>query len=114
MSPRAAYLLMFYALQVAYEEEKTPAVREFLTDANPFLFLDRLSADPSVYDDFSKRFLSEMGEDEVTAEQALSFVREYLLSIDPVVASEFSRIADKNSWNEAAATVAPNHAPDSE
>lgn len=50
-----AFVAMFYALDSAYDGDSA-RLREYLCDANPFLFRDEGSADPSVFEAFKSDY----------------------------------------------------------
>ena len=43
------YCMVFYVLDTEWDENKNPQLGEFLSGANPFLFDDIGSADPTIY-----------------------------------------------------------------
>lgn len=73
-----AFVSMFYALDVAFKKNGTERLRSFLSEANPFLWKDKGSADPAVYEEFSKSFGERFGIQGATPEEARLFVRDYL------------------------------------
>lgn len=46
------FSMIFYALDSVWEDTKDFELGQFLSSANPFLFLDIGSADPAIYADF--------------------------------------------------------------
>lgn len=70
----------------------------FLSDANPFLFSDRGSADPAVLDEFEKDF-DENFSTSPSLSESLAFVRAYLSRQDnPVLLNEFNSKIDEATW----------------
>ena len=76
------YLCVFFTLEFASEQMACPgdALREFLSDANPFLWADKGSADPAIWIEFEHAFSSRFPDGDCTDEASLAFVREYLAS----------------------------------
>ena len=76
------YLCVFFALEYASEQMACPgdALREFLGDANPFLWADKGSADPAIWIEFERAFSSRFPAGDCADEASLAFVREYLAS----------------------------------
>ncbi len=46
------FCVVFYVLDASYDENTNDSLRQFLSDANPFVFSDVGSADPAVYEEF--------------------------------------------------------------
>lgn len=75
------YISMYHALDAAYDEDVRLAkegILNFLTDADPFIWKDRRSADPVVYSEFREAFEKEFGDAEADADSARLFCREWL------------------------------------
>lgn len=72
------FVSMFYARDAEFEENGTERLRTFLSEANPFLWKDKGSADPAVYEEFSKAFDERFGTQGAVPEDAMAFVRDYL------------------------------------
>lgn len=53
-------------------------MRTFPSEANPFLWEDEGSANPAVYEEFSKAFDERFGTQGAVPEDAMAFVRDYL------------------------------------
>ena len=49
------FTMIFYALDAVWNDTKDYELGQFLSGANPFLFLDIGSADPAVYADFQTK-----------------------------------------------------------
>lgn len=78
LTPRQVYLTMFDALDAAWDLERTDRLREYLSEANPYLWEGGSSADPAVYNGFASSFEEGRGGDDMAPENALKFVRNYL------------------------------------
>ena len=76
------YLCVFFTLEFASEQMARPGdgLREFLGDANPFLWADKGSADPAIWIEFERAFSSRFPAGDCADEASLAFVREYLAS----------------------------------
>lgn len=46
------FCMIYYVLDACYDQNKNDILRQFLSDANPFLFEDSGSADPAVFEEF--------------------------------------------------------------
>lgn len=90
-----AFVAMFYALDAALDGDSA-RLREYLCDANPFLFKDEGSADPSVFEAFKGGY-SDVA-DEVGS---FNYVRDYLSRLDKVLLASFDSVADIDSWKKA-------------
>lgn len=73
-----AFMAMYYALEAATDEYTDPGLKTLVEDADPFVWKDRLSADPAVWAEFSKEFSENYGEGDVSPEEARSFCRHWL------------------------------------
>lgn len=49
MNKKIAYIAMYRALDCRQKETKNEELREYLGDINPYVFVDRKSADPAYY-----------------------------------------------------------------
>ena len=111
------YVNAFYAVQEAYDSArrnwKRPAqgLKEFVRDANPFLWDERGSAEPALYERFSAEFEQCFGDKGCTGEEGRAFAREWLESLESetygndLVAS-LDAIADERAWCESCEPVA--------
>ena len=53
MNNQILFLAIYRALECLEEEQQGIKIDEFLDKANPYVFKDRKSADPSIYDEYS-------------------------------------------------------------
>jgi hypothetical protein len=74
------YLCVFFTLEFASEQMacQSDALREFLGDANPFLWADKGSADPVIWIEFERAYSSRFLAGDSTDEASLAFARKYL------------------------------------
>ena len=107
-----AFVNMYYALDAAFDEHRSDRLREFVSEANPFLWKDKGSADPALYIEFERAGKREFENDEATAPEARCFVRNYLTTQDEgeyafasagdiTLVQAFDSVADEKSWEEA-------------
>lgn len=96
ISAYKAFVTMFYALDAAYDENKSDELGQFLGGANPFLFKGEGSADTAVYEGFKIGFPDNADETE-----SLRFVRNYLLKQGEFLLNAFDSIADIDAWIKA-------------
>ena len=89
------YCMVFYVLDAEWDENKNPQLGEFLSGANPFLFDDIGSADPTIYEKFC-----EIVDGNITVENSYGIASKYISELgNEVVSSAFSTI-DENEWVE--------------
>ena len=78
MNRKYIFIAMFRALDCLYDEKPSKELGEFLSEANPYLFKDRHSADPAVIEEFNQyvdAHIEEMGD---TVKDAYQMVAVYL------------------------------------
>lgn len=81
----------------------------YLSEANPYIYTDRKSADPAVFAAFSHYYNSLYANDYITVEEAYSFIRKYLYSENLSYYGNFAPIFDDISleeWTELCGIVA--------
>lgn len=95
-----AFVAMYQALDAAYDTIKSESLRQYLSDANPFLFEGEGSADPAVYVEFEQLFNETCGKSP-SAVDALSAVRSYLgeQDADALVAA-FDSVVTPECWEK--------------
>lgn len=107
-----AFVNMYYALDAAHDERSSDRLTDFVSDANPFLWKDKGSADPAVYIEFEQAWNERFGDREVTAPEARRFVRDHLKAQDGgeyafapagdvTLVEAFDSVVDEESWEEA-------------
>lgn len=74
------YLGMYFTLEFAFDQDGkgNNALREFLGDANPFIWDDIGSADPAIWAEFESGFSTRFREKEASDADTLVFVQEFL------------------------------------
>lgn len=48
------FCMIYYLLELCYDDNNEEVLGEYLSDANPFIFVDEESADPAIYNEFSE------------------------------------------------------------
>lgn len=48
------FCMIYYLLELCYDDNNEEDLGEYLSDANPFIFDDEGSADPAIYNEFSE------------------------------------------------------------
>lgn len=107
-----AFMAMYYALEAATDEFPDQGLKTFVEDSDPFVWKDRLSADPAVWSEFSTAFANAYGENPVSPEQARTFCRSWLSEqaknhefySGPLVAA-FDSVANPQDWEAALADL---------
>lgn len=61
VTPYDTFVNMYYALE-AYEGFISDRLREFVSEANPFIWADKGSADPAVYIEFERAWNEKFGD----------------------------------------------------
>ena len=113
MTKNIVFIAMYRALDCLYDETQREDLGNYLSEANPYLFADRKSADPAVFAGFSSYFDSLYANDNVTAEEGLVFVRKYLRSEHLSYYGDFASLFDDISlaeWTELCGIVADEEA----
>lgn len=91
------YIAMFRVLDCIYDEEPTEELRQYLSDANPYIWEDRDSADPAEYDQFLKFYKSTKGNKILSVDEAYNFALKYLESYT-TLATDFTKVT-KEEWD---------------
>ncbi len=96
----AAFVAMYQALEAANDEMKDESLRRYLSDANPFLFKDKGSADPAIYIEFEQMFNKRFA-DGTDPKGALSVVKDYLREQNGgVLAVAFDSVVNSANWEK--------------
>ena len=77
MTKQQVFIAMFRALDCLNDESSSEELRDYLSDANPYLFDDRGSVDPSIEADFFASLGSAEAED-LSPEALYKHVQQYL------------------------------------
>lgn len=108
-----SFVAMHQALDAAFDEHpSSERLRSFASEANPFLWEGKGSADPAVYIEFRQAWEKRFGNHEVTPPEARQFVRSYLGTQDEgeysfaptggtTLVEAFDSVADEQTWEEA-------------
>ena len=95
MNKYELYCMVFYVLDAEWDENKNPQLGEFLSGANPLLFDDIGSADPTIYEKFC-----EIVNGNITVENSYGIASKQISELgNEVVSSAFSTI-NENEWVE--------------
>ena len=110
-----AFMAMYYALEAATDEYPDQGLTTLVQDCDPFVWKDRLSADPAVWTEFSGACSKLHGDAPMTAEEAHAFCRGWLAEqasrhefySGPLVEA-FDSMATPQDWEAALADVKDN------
>ncbi len=92
------FCLIFLALDADWDETHNEELGKYLSDANPFLFMENVSAVQSVF----MKFDALVGDREITIDNSYDIATEYIKWLGiPAVTQSFSEL-ERNQWNEAA------------
>ncbi len=89
------FCMLYYVIDAYYDKHQSEELRQFLSDANPFLFEDSNSADPSIFSNFSA-FISE----EITPESSYSIALNYINMLNKPELNEAFTSINKSEWQE--------------
>jgi hypothetical protein len=89
------FSMIFYVLDAAWEESQDPELSKFLSDANPFLFDDIGSADPSVYADFCSKITGP-----VSIEESYRIAKKYVTSLGKARLEAAFTAINETAWLE--------------
>ena len=78
ISAETVFISMYYALDAASDSFLDKGLATFVEDANPFVWKDRSSADPAVFEEFKRSFDSHFRNSLDDTEQIRLFCREWL------------------------------------
>lgn len=73
-----AFMAMYYALEAATDDYSGQGLQTLVQDCDPFIWKDRLSADPAVYAEFLEAYSAGYGDGRIDAEEARAFCRAWL------------------------------------
>lgn len=108
-----SFVAMYQAPDAAFEEHpSSERLRGFASEANPFLWKDKGSADPAVYIEFEQAWKERFGDGQVMAPEARQFVRDHLKAQDEgeyafapagdvTLVEAFDSVANEETWEEA-------------
>lgn len=100
----SVFVNMFQALNALWDECRDETLAGFLSEANPFLFKDKGSADPAIWSEFRTAFEERFPDGCQNLDDAYSFVQSYLHGIS----DEYSK-AYPGKWrlDDAILEIAP-------
>lgn len=112
-----SFITMYQALDAAFEEHlSSERLRAFVSEANPFLWKNKGSADRAVYIEFEQVWDERFGNREIASSEARELVRDYLKSQDEgeysfapagdiTLAEAFDSVADEETWEAALSSL---------
>lgn len=111
------YVNAYYAVQEAYDsarrswERPASGLKEFCQDANPFLWDQDGSAEPSLYESFCEAFGAQAEDDTCSAQTGRDVARGWLASLEgerygSSLVGALDATADEQAWEEACTAVA--------
>lgn len=89
------YCMIFYVLDAEWDKSNDTQLAAFLSSANPFLFADIGSADPTVYANFCDVVTSQ-----ITIESSYEIAAGYIALLDNEVIGKAFASVDKDEWIE--------------
>ncbi|MDO4962040.1 MAG: hypothetical protein Q4E57_09395 [Eubacteriales bacterium] len=90
------YCAIFLAFDADWDETHNEGLREYLSDANPFLFEGENSADPAIYAEFCK-FMSEY---KLTVENSFEIAQKYVEHLQNADLKESFDLLEEEQWYE--------------
>ena len=91
------FSLIYLALDAEWDETHEEILGRYLSDANPFLFAENVSAVQDVFIKFSEF----VGDKKITKGNSFSIAMDYIKHLDiPEVTQSFS-IIEPDQWNDA-------------
>lgn len=95
MSKFELFCMIFYVLDADWDETKDEIVGEYLSSANPFLFSDENSADPTIFINFCETI-----NDDITTQNSYSLAQKYIDTLNcNNIKRAFSSITEEE-WQE--------------
>ena len=89
------FCMVYYVLDAEWDESKDAQLGDFLSRANPFLFEDIGSADPSVFAEFCKTAV-----EPITIENSYQIAAAYIKALENDVISFAFFTIDEEEWIE--------------
>ena len=90
------FCMVFYVLDAVWDDTKDPVVREYLSDANPFLFADIGSAILSEFTHFC-----EVVTENITVANSYSLAQKYINNLHNENITKAFYSIDEEDWNES-------------
>lgn len=91
------FCMIFYVLDAEWDDTKDGVIGDYLSAANPFLFEDIGSAEPSVYLDFCRQ----VGNEFIPVEHSFDIAWEYIQKLNESNIEHAFRNISKEEWNES-------------
>ncbi len=96
MNIKRLYIALYRAILCLNEEEFDSDMENFLSDANPYIFTDRASADPALQDEFEKNLPPQL--DYNNFDSLYDIVYDYLKT-NSSFSERFTQIS-KDEWKD--------------
>ena len=90
------FCMVFYVLDADWDDTKDAVVGEYLSSANPFLFADIGSADPTVFAHFC-----EVINKEITVETSYSLAQKYIADLNNESITKAFYTISEDDWFES-------------
>ena len=90
------YIAMYGVLEAIFDEEPTEERRDYLTDANPYIWKTRISADPAEYARWQKFYKLTFGDKQLNTDEAYDFALKYLETYT-TLSTDFTKVT-KKQW----------------
>lgn len=90
------YIAMFRVLDCIYDEDPSEELRQYLSNANPYIWEDRNSADPAEYAQFLEFYKSKNAGNLLTTDEAYDIALMYLKTFTKL-STEFTKVT-KKEW----------------
>ena len=87
------FCMVFYVLDADWDETKDIIVGEYLSGANPFLFADIGSADPTIFIHFC-----ELIDEDITIENSYSLAKKYIADLNNDSISKAFYSISEDDW----------------
>ncbi|MBQ0058627.1 MAG: hypothetical protein KBS83_01515 [Lachnospiraceae bacterium] len=94
MTKYELFCMIFLTFDADWSETHNEELREYLSDANPFLFQGECSADPAVYTTFCKF----IGETKITEATSYELAQKYVDSLNNTALSDSFGTLDSAQW----------------
>ena len=97
------FCMVYYVIDAYYDQNKNDVLREYLSDANPFLFEESESADPAVFAEFCSII-----DKPIDPSNSYAMAKKYIESLDiPELYDSFSSVSESD-WQEGLETFLSN------
>ena len=88
------FTMIFYALDLYYDENPSEELGQFLSEMSPFTFKQIGSADPAVFIEFCQF----IGDDKITIDNSYEKAKEYVASITEIDIATPFQATDEEKW----------------